>query len=150
MQLFVTLWTVAHQAPLSMWFSMQKYWSELPIPFSGDLPDPGIEPKSPALAGGFFTAEPSGKPLFYVVVQFSQHCLLKRRSFLRCVFLPSLSRLIGRKSRGCFWTVCPVPLMWVSVFVPVLYCFDYCSFGVYSEFGEHDSFTPVLLQDCFG
>ena len=88
--------------------------------------------------------------LLHTVVQFSQHCLLKRRSFLRCVFLPSLSRLIGRKSRGCFWTVCPVPLMWLSVFVPVLYCFDYCSFGVYSEFGEHDSFTPVLLQDCFG
>ena len=54
-QLFATLWTVAHQAPLSMGFSRKKYWSELPFPPPGDLPDPGIEPTSPALAGGFYT-----------------------------------------------------------------------------------------------
>ena len=52
---FVILWTVAHQAPLSMGFSRQEYWSELPCPPSGDLPDPGMEPASPTLAGGFFT-----------------------------------------------------------------------------------------------
>ena len=45
----VTLWTVAHQAPLSMGFSRQGYWSGLPFPSPGDLPDPGIEPRSPAL-----------------------------------------------------------------------------------------------------
>ena len=50
--------TVAHQAPLSMAFSRQEYWGGLPFPSPGDLPDPGIEPTSPALAGGFFTAEP--------------------------------------------------------------------------------------------
>ena len=44
-----TPWTVAHQAPLSMGFSRQECWSELPFPSPGDLPDPGIEPKSPAL-----------------------------------------------------------------------------------------------------
>ena len=54
-QLFVTPWTVAHQAPLSMGFSRQEYWSGLPFPSSGDLLDPGMEPTSPALAGGFFT-----------------------------------------------------------------------------------------------
>ena len=57
-QLCVTLWTVAHQAPLSMGFSRQEYWSGLPWPPPGDLPDPGTEPvslTSPALAGGFFT-----------------------------------------------------------------------------------------------
>ena len=56
--LFVTPWTVAHQAPLSMGFSRQEYWSGLPCPPAGDLPDSGIEPatlKSPTLAGGFFT-----------------------------------------------------------------------------------------------
>ena len=56
-QLFVTLWTVAHWAPLSMGFSRQEYWSGLPCPPPGDLPDPEIEPTSltsPALAGGFF------------------------------------------------------------------------------------------------
>ena len=55
-QLFVTPWTVAHQAPLSMGFSRQEYWSGLPFPPPGDLPDPGIKPASltsPALAGGF-------------------------------------------------------------------------------------------------
>ena len=54
----VTPWTVAHQAPLSMGFSRQEYWSGLPCPPSEDLPDPGIEPaslQSPALAGRFFT-----------------------------------------------------------------------------------------------
>ena len=45
----VTPWTVAHQAPLSMGFSKQEYWSGLPFPSPGDLPDPGIEPRSPAL-----------------------------------------------------------------------------------------------------
>ena len=48
-QLFVTPWTVAYQAPLSMGFSIQEYWSGLPFPSPGDLPDPGIEPGSPAL-----------------------------------------------------------------------------------------------------
>ena len=46
-QFFVTLWTVAHQAPLSMGFSKQEYWSELPCPPPGDLPNPGIKPVSP-------------------------------------------------------------------------------------------------------
>ena len=48
-QLFATPWTVALQAPLSMGFSRQEYWSGLPFPSSGDLPDPGIEPGSPEL-----------------------------------------------------------------------------------------------------
>ena len=62
----VTPWTVAHQAPLSVAFSRQEYWSGLPFPSPGDLPDPGIEPVSlayPALAGRFFTSESPGKPL---------------------------------------------------------------------------------------
>ena len=57
-QLFVTPWTVAYQAPLSMGFSGQDYWSGLPFSFPGDLPNPGIEPTSlapPTLAGGFLT-----------------------------------------------------------------------------------------------
>ena len=54
-QLFTTLWTVAYQAPLSMGFPRQEYWSGLPCPPPGDLPDHGIKTESPALAGGFFT-----------------------------------------------------------------------------------------------
>ena len=56
-QLFATLWTVALQAPLSVGLSRQKYWSGLPVPPPGDLPDPRIKPAdltSPALAGGLF------------------------------------------------------------------------------------------------
>ena len=61
-RLFATPWTIEHQAPLSMGFPRQEYWSGLPLPSPGDLPDPGIEPMSlasPALAGGFFTTSPT-------------------------------------------------------------------------------------------
>ena len=100
-QLFVTSWTVvAHQAPLSMGFSRQEYWSGLPFPSPGDLPDPGIElmsPGSPTLQVGFFTTEPLGKsfscaywPFIYLIwsnvcseslpkfllIYFSFYCLL--------------------------------------------------------------------------
>ena len=61
-QLCATLWTAAHQASLYTGFSRQEYWSGLPFPSPEDLPNPGIELASPALAGGFFTTEPPGKP----------------------------------------------------------------------------------------
>ena len=54
-QLFATPWTVACQAPLSVGFSRQEYWSGLPFPSPGDLPNPGIEPRSPALYTDAFT-----------------------------------------------------------------------------------------------
>ena len=60
--LFATPWTVAHQAPPSMGFSRQEYWSGVPFPSPGDLPNPGIEPKSPALQADALPSEPSGKP----------------------------------------------------------------------------------------
>ena len=67
-RLFVTLWTVAHQAPLSMGFSRQEYWSVLPCPPSEDLPNPGIKSvslMSPALPGGFFTTSATWEaPIF--------------------------------------------------------------------------------------
>ena len=59
MSISKTSWTVAHQASLSKEFSKQEYWSGLLFPTPGDLPDPGIEPESPALVGGFFTTEPN-------------------------------------------------------------------------------------------
>ena len=59
-QLLVTP-TVAHQAPLSMGFSRQEYWSAFPCPSPGDLPDSGIEPRSPALQADALTSEPLGK-----------------------------------------------------------------------------------------
>ena len=61
-QLFATPWTVAQQAPLSMEFSRQEYWSGLTRPPSRDLPNPGIEPRSPTLQADSLPSEPPGKP----------------------------------------------------------------------------------------
>ena len=60
-QFFATPWTVAHQAPLSMEFSRQKYWSRLPFPFPGNLPDSEIKPGSPALQADSLPPELTGK-----------------------------------------------------------------------------------------
>ena len=60
-QISATLWTIAWQAPLSMEFPKQEYWSGLSFPPPGNLPKPGTEPVSPALAGRFFNTEPPGK-----------------------------------------------------------------------------------------
>ena len=62
-RLFATPWTVAQQAPLSMGFSRQEYWSGLPFPYPGDLLDPVIKPRNPALQTDVLTSEPPGKSL---------------------------------------------------------------------------------------
>ena len=67
-QLFATPWTVACQAPLSMGFSRQQSWSELPFPSPGDLPNPGLEPSPPALQTDALLSEPPGKPVFYAYI----------------------------------------------------------------------------------
>ena len=68
-RLCTTLWTVACQVPLSVGFPRQEYWSGLPCPLPGDLPDPGIKPLSlisPVLAGGFYTTGKNGKGIAFV------------------------------------------------------------------------------------
>ena len=72
-RLFAIPWTVAYQAPPSMGFFRQKYWSGLPFPSPGDLPDPGIEPGSPAFQADTLTSEPPGKPL----LQDNEHSSLR-------------------------------------------------------------------------
>ena len=64
-------WTVAHQAPPSMGFSRQEYWSGLPFPSPGDLPDPGIEPRSPTFQADALTSVPPGKDSLYSIVLYS-------------------------------------------------------------------------------
>ena len=64
-RLFETPWTVAYQASPSTGFSRKEYWSGLPFPSPGDVPDSGLELMSPVLAGGFFTAEPPGNSQFF-------------------------------------------------------------------------------------
>ena len=61
-RLFSTPWTIPRQSPLSMGFSQQEYWSGLPFPSLGDLVNPGMDSRSPALAGGLFIAEGPEKP----------------------------------------------------------------------------------------
>ena len=64
-QLFATPWTVAYQAPPTLEFSRQEYWSGLPFPSPGDLHDPGIEPRSPALQVDALPSEPPGSQAIY-------------------------------------------------------------------------------------
>ena len=72
--LFATPWTSVHLAPVSMEFFRQGYYSGLPFPSSGDLPNPGIEGMSPALAGGFFTTESSPKSYIYTCCSVAESC----------------------------------------------------------------------------
>ena len=91
-QLFATLWTVTHTAPLSMGFPRQEYWRGLPFPSPGNLPDPGIEPISSVscIAGGFFThwaireAHNSHKTFFYFnTLPLSSEKIVKQELFLK-------------------------------------------------------------------
>ena len=70
-RLFATPWTVAYEAPLSMEFSRQEYWSGLPFPSPGDLSDPGIKPGSPALQADALPSEPPilGQKMYYSLVK---------------------------------------------------------------------------------
>ena len=93
MELFMTLWTIAHQTPLSLELFRQENWSRLPFPSPGDLPNPGIKPmslSSPAWAGGFFTIAPPGKPIY---IHLKYECLGKVNSFCFCVSEDTLCHL---------------------------------------------------------
>ena len=78
-QLFGTPWTVAYQAPLSMGFSWQEYWSVLPFPSTGNLADPGSEPRSPALQADTLLSEPPGNPSWKERYDKSRQCIKKQR-----------------------------------------------------------------------
>ena len=106
-QLLVILGTIARQAPLSMGFPRQEYWSGLPFSPPGDLPDPGISPESPAspaLAGGFFTTRANWGALrsVYVSVLFSQFVLRPCPSSPVPTCLFSIPALKIKSLLGCF------------------------------------------------
>ena len=79
-------WTVALQAPPSMGFSRHEYWSGLPFPSPGDLPDPGIEPRSPTLQADALTSEPPGKPHVVACIKISFLWLHDIPSYIHCGF----------------------------------------------------------------
>ena len=97
-RLFATPWTVAYQVPQSMEFSRQEYWSWLPFPSPGDLPNPGIEPRSPALQADALPSEPPGKPIYQVYLLSLVTCgevlfliiFLPISLSIHCWFLPQL------------------------------------------------------------
>ena len=77
-QLFATPWTVAYQAPPSMGFSRQEYWSGVTFPSPGDLPNSGIEPGSPALQADALTSEPPGKLKQITCIQITKSSKTKK------------------------------------------------------------------------
>ena len=114
-QLLVTPWTIACQAPLPMGFPRQGYWSRLPFSSPRDLSDQGIEPESPALAGGFFTTEPPGKsqpwePRCYYYLYFTDEENGTQRDWVTCpksVSQPWTKRLQSEVFQLC--SPCPHP-----------------------------------------
>ena len=86
-------WTGARQAFLFMGFPRQEYWSVLPFPSPGDLPEPGIEPMSPALAGRFFATEPPGKPQEIFI-----QCLLCASHYGRTKFTMSVCQSLRSRN----------------------------------------------------
>ena len=91
---FVTPWSVAHLGPLSMAFPRQEYWSGFLFPSPGDLPDPGIEPVSPTLAGGFFTTESPGKTDLLVSISLESPLLFISASHLPLRFVCLIHRFL--------------------------------------------------------
>ena len=91
-RLFATPWTVAYQAPPSMGFSRQECWSGLPFPSPGDLPDPGIEPRSPALHADALPPKPKAfyygiDPLIYLYAFYFMVRFLKNHHSLCCLYI---------------------------------------------------------------
>ena len=90
----MTPWAVARQAPLSMGFPRHEYWSGLPFPSPGNLPNLGIEHSSPALADGFFTTEPLAKPLFSPGIRDANYCYNGNHMIIcKCIKLATLYTL---------------------------------------------------------
>ena len=109
---FAAPWTVAYQGLLSMGFPRQEYWSGLPFPSPGDLPDPGIKPVSSVWMGRFFTTEPPGKPkrslphFYYIIYSVSQSCPTLCDPMESVTYQASLSMGFSRQE---YWSGLPFP-----------------------------------------
>ena len=103
---FVTLWTVAHQAPLSTGFSRHEYWSGLPCPPPGDHPDSGIKPASPALQASSLPNEPLGKPFPLLCV-----CSIAQLCPTHCDPMDCQAPLSMKFSRKEYWSGLSFPAL---------------------------------------
>ena len=118
-----TPWTVAHQAPLSIGFSRQEYWSGLPCPSPDDLPTPGIESASlmsPASAGGLFTSSTT-----------QEACILRAEKMVLLALLSRLLQVYSHSNCVINWSFCPIPQLprCISPCLPhphLTYCFFSC------------------------
>ena len=138
--LSATPWTVAHQAPLSMEFSRQEYWSRLPYPPPGDFPNPKMEstfPASPVLAGRFFTSELLGKPPFFNIHSYVIRFLA---SDSRCIFevISKCKENIHSSLRYC------VTLLYSYTVIRVILC---CFTVVLGERGENIQHLQLYDSD---
>ena len=91
-RLFATPWAVAYQGPPSMGFSRQEYWSGLSFPSPGDLPDPGMEPRSPALQTDTLLSEPLGKPLLHIKLRIKTSLQIIFIFHDTCIFSKNINR----------------------------------------------------------
>ena len=143
--LFATIWTVAYKAPPSMGFSRQEYWKRLPCPPPGDPPNPGTEPRSPALQADFLPSEPPGKPMNTGVgsLSFLQGIFWSQESswsLLHCGWI--LYQLSSQRSPRAFPPSASVPLYFLC---PAAWChLTLCSWGI----PEEDRFASRLVK-CF-
>ena len=104
-QLFVTPWILALQAPLSIGFSRKEYWSGLPFPLPGDLPDPGIEPMSSVSAGRFFTTSSTWEALIIIQIIFKLTLIFwKWNGLIKCCFFfnNTVNNTIQLSRRGLY------------------------------------------------
>ena len=110
-----TLWTVAHQVPLSIGFPRKEYWSGLPFPSPGDLPNSGIKLECPALAGRFFTTEPPRKPLFKRIMTSKRVANSLFFVFLKMTFFHHHGKIFQKVPKLTCWKF---PLFELEVFPP--------------------------------
>ena len=126
-QLFVTPWAVAHQAPLSMDFYRQEYWSGYPFPSPGDLPNPGIEPRSPALLVDFLLSDPTGKPVCLSVFSFHSSRTNNPWKLNQLKFLGDLLRHLNGEGASQIHLT-KVRYKHKRVFVSFFCCYYWCYF----------------------
>ena len=127
-RLCTTVWTVARQAPLSMGFSRQEYWSGLPCPPPGDLPNPGKEPRSLTLQVDSLLTEPPGNQLHFSACgdPVFQHHLLKKLSYFHWMSLAPMLKIIWLHMRE-FISGCSSIFQWLkrSILMPAQYYSNY-------------------------